>query len=158
MGLRQFLHDEPVSELPLRDVIRVLPSSTVRQAVGKMKEAGIGCVIVVDEYDRPLGKFTERVIIHKLAHTPGFMDEKVGDHMVSAEPGCVRVDQPIETVINYMRDTSQRFVCVSNPEHNQMVGLTGQKGIMEYIADHFPRAVKSQMMRSKLFMDDREGA
>ncbi len=158
MGLRQFLHDEPISSLPLRDVLRVFPTSTVRQAIAKMKDAGIGCVIVTDEYDRPLGKFTERVIIHKLPKTPGFLDQPVGEHMVSAEPGCVKVDQSIEAVVRYMRDTGLRFVCVTDPQGKKMVGLTGQKGMMEYIAEHFPRAVKSQLMESKLYIDEREGA
>jgi hypothetical protein len=37
------------------------------------------------------------------------------------------------------------------------IGLTGQKGVIEFIVEHFPRQVKVQMMRSKLYMDAREG-
>ena len=43
-------------------------------------------------------------------------------------------------------------------DEGRPVGLTGQKGVMEYIAEHFPRQGKVQLMESKLHMDHREGA
>ena len=40
----------------------------------------------------------------------------------------------------------------------RVTGLTGQKGLMEYVAERFPRQIKVQMMSSKLHMNTREGA
>lgn len=158
MGLRQSLREDTVGSLPLREVITVLPDSKVRQAIEKMIKKNIGCVVIVDEYDRPVGKFTERIMIRKLVSMgSAILDEPIKDHMIEIA-GCVKINDPVEKVLEYMRNTGLRFVCVTDEAGQKIVALTGQKGSMEYIADHFPRAVKTQLMDSKLFMDEREGA
>jgi CBS domain-containing protein len=157
MGLDRNITHETVAELPLRPIITVLPDSTVRQAMAKMRAAHLGCVVVVNEYERPQGQFTERCLIRLLVERPEAIDEAVSKYMVEIR-GCVTVDDPIAKVIDYMVETGLRFVCVTDPEGRKMVGLTGQKGVMEYVAEHFPRQVMVQRMRAKLHMDDREGA
>lgn len=157
MGLRENIDMEPVSALPIRELIQVLPDSTVRQVLAKMREKHLGCVVVVNEYGAPLGQFTERLLIRLLIDGDGNLDQPVSNLMIDVR-GCVKQSDPIRKVIDYMQDTGLRFVCVTDDQGKRPIGLTGQKGVMEYIADHFPRAVKSQLMESKLYMDEREGA
>jgi hypothetical protein len=50
-----------------------------------------------------------------------------------------------------------RFLIVIN-EHGQLAGLTGQKGLMEYVAEHFPGEVIVQRIGCKPYTEEREGA
>ena len=156
MSLWNDINNEKVTELNLRSIVTTLPGSTVRQAVRKMRDAKLGCAVVVNEYGQPLGKFTERVMINRLAENPAFLDDPVEKHMVPVQ-GCVRVNDPIRKVFDYINRTDLRFVCVVD-EQGKLCGITGQRGLMEYVAEHFPRQVKVQDMESKLYMDQREGA
>lgn len=155
MGLREDILRESVTELEWRDVIRMKPTDTVRKTVETMRKERLGCVVICDDDGKVVGKFTERDLIRLLLINAEAMDEEVGHHM-SGTWGVIRKGDPIAQVIDLMQEKKLRFVIVVD-EDGKPVGLTGQKGVMEYIVDHFPRQVKVQMMESKLFMDTREG-
>ena len=157
MGLRQDILSDPVSVLELRDLVAVKPDTTVRRAIELMRQHRLGCVVIVDDHNRPLGKFTERLLIKLLvADGPDALDQRVSEHMASAWTLVERSD-PIAKVIQCMEADKLRFVVVVD-EHGHPVGITGQKGVMEYVAEHFPRQVKVQETEAKLYMDQREGA
>ena len=156
MGLRENILSHPVSRLELRPVIATKPTDSVRQALEQMRDKRLGCVVIVDQDNRPLGKFTERLLIKLLLKDPAALDEPVRDHMASAW-GMVECGDPIARMIECMEDKKLRFVIVVD-EQGHPVGLTGQKGVMEYMVEHFPRQVKVQETGSKLHLDDREGA
>ncbi len=156
MGLRHNILHDPVSELPLRQLIAVKGDAPVRHAVEQMQTRRLGCVVILDDEGRPLGQFTERLLIRLLLKNPGGLDEPVRRHMASAWAWVEETD-PIAKVIECMEEKKLRFVLVLDKQGHP-VGFTGQKGVMEYIAEHFPRQVKVQEMDSKLYMDQREGA
>ncbi len=156
MGLRQNILTDPVSELDLRKVVTVKTETPVRQAAALMREHQLGCVIVVDSHGKPVGKFTERKIIRLMVDDPTQMDQPVKNFMIpSADP--VRDTDSIAAMVSKMQVGNLRFLCVVDAQ-NKAVALSGQKGLMEYIADHFPRQIKVQRMKSKIFLDEREGA
>ena len=156
MSLWEDINNQPVSDLKLRQIITVLPNTPIRQVIRKMRDARLGCAILVDEYDKPVAKFTERTLINLLAVDPATLDDAVEQHSVPLQ-GCVSINDSIVKVFDYINRTDLRFVCVVD-EEGKLCGLTGQRGLMEYIAEHFPRQVMVQMMESKLYMDQREGA
>ena len=156
MGLRENILSHPVSQLELRPVIAVKPTDSVRQALQQMRDKRLGCVVIVDQDNRPLGKFTERLLIRLLIKDPAALDEPVGDHMAHAW-GSVKSGDSIARVIECMEEKKLRFVIVVD-DQGRPIGLTGQKGVMEYLVEHFPRQIKVQETGSKLYMDDREGA
>jgi predicted transcriptional regulator len=156
MGLQQDLRKEPVANLALREAILVESSVSVREAVRRMKRKRLGCVIVVSDDGRPEGTCTEEELIHLLVERPQGLDEPVRMHL-SAEWAVVGRDDPIARVLEAMQSKNLRFVCVTDRE-GRAVALTGQKGLMEYIAEHFPRQVMVQRVGGKLAMDEREGA
>ena len=69
----------------------------------------------------------------------------------------VKLSDPIADVLEAMQLKNLRFLCVID-EEGQLAGLTGQKGLMEYVADHFPSQVMVQRIGSKPYITDREGA
>ncbi len=156
MGLREDILNDPVSTLELRELAAVKRTTTVRDAIGLMRENRVGCVVVLDDQGRPLGKFTERLLIKLLLEHPDQLDHPVERHM-AGDWASVRKTDPIATVIDRMQSKGLRFVVVLD-EDARAVAMTGQTGVMQYIADRFPRQVKVQRMQSKVSMDQREGA
>lgn len=157
MGLREYITHETVADLPLRQALTIKPDAPVRQAIQMMRKEQLGCVFVVDDQGKPLGKFNERQVL-KLVRGCVSLDEPVGEHIVKLpDEGLVKMSTPVSEALFSMRQARLRFICVVDDE-GKVVALTGQKGLMEYVTEHFPRQVKVQMMSSKLHMNTREGA
>ncbi len=155
MGLQQDILNQPVSQLELRELIAVDRQTTVRQAIGQMQDRKLGCVVIVDQEGRPLGKFTERLLVKLLLDHPDGLDHPVGKHMAEAW-AFVQETDPIAVLIDCMKSKKLRFVIVLDGQ-GRAVAVTGQKGVMEYIVDHFPRQVRAQRMSSEFFSGQREG-
>lgn len=157
MGLREFITHETVADLHLRPALTATAEVSVRQAIQLMRDDNLGCVFVVDDQGRPLGKFNERQVL-KLVRGCVSLDEPVGNHIVQLpEAGIVHMDTPVDKALYGMSQSRLRFMCVVD-DAGKVIALTGQRGLMEYVVEHFPRQIKVQMMASKLHIDTREGA
>jgi len=156
MGLQENLRQEPVSRLALREAITVSPETTLREANAMMREKQLGCVIIVDDQQRPVGTYTEEELIKVLAGDVSQLDEPVKDH-ISPRWAAVSRQDPVAKVLEAMQSQDLRFVCVTDDER-KATALTGQKGLMEYVAEHFPNLVMSQRVGSKDYTPEREGA
>jgi CBS domain-containing protein len=156
MGLKQDLLNEKVSTLPLREPVTVSPDTIIRAAIASMKAKSLGCAVVVDYANKPLGTFTERSVIELLLSDPSVLDRKtVADHL---DPKWIIVQQsdPVAKVLHAMQTNDQRFAVVVD-EQGKVIGLTGQKGLMEFIADYFPEQVFCQRVGTPP-LSAREGA
>ncbi len=156
MGLFQNVHQEAVQRLNLREPVICDEDQTVRQAVECLRERKLGCVFVVDGDRRPVGMFTEGMLKKLLVREPHAIDEPIRQHMANQVP-WVRISDPISYVLNAMEEQNLRFMCVLDG-NGRIAALTGQKGLMEYIADHFPGEVLVQRIGGKPYTDQREGA
>jgi signal-transduction protein with cAMP-binding, CBS, and nucleotidyltransferase domain len=156
MGLLESILSEPVSDLDLRPVVRARRGMTVREAVQRMRQASLGFVVLLDEEERPLHMFTERKLIKLCLASGNHLNDTIDSHY-HKPADRVKQTQPIGDLLDMMQKGGIRFVCVVDDD-GRIVGVTGQKGVMEYLADHFPRLVKVQRMDAKLSMSQREGA
>jgi predicted transcriptional regulator len=156
MGLQDNIHTEPVSALAVRPVITLPPQASVGDAVAAMREKNLGCVVVVDDDQKPIGTFTEYVLADLLLKDPEALDRSIGNHL-DPKWSCVRQSNPIACVIRAMQDFNLRFVVVTDAQ-GRAVNMTGQRGIAKYIADHFPRQVLSSKVGGRSDFQEREGA
>ena len=156
MGLHENMLKEPVSQLALRPAVTAPADVTVRDAVQLMQQKSLGCVLIVDGDNKPLGMFTEGMVRHLLVENQAALDDRVKTHMADRFP-WVKLSDPIVTVLDAMHAKNHRFVCVVD-EDEKVTALTGQKGLMEYIAEHFPRQILTQPVGVKPPTDQREGA
>ena len=155
MSLLDNMQNEPVSTLAIRDGVTVDLNTSVRDAVVKMREAKLGCAIMVDG-GKPTGMFTEAMLRELISEAPSAVDDPIGQHISSQCPR-VKLSDPIADVLAALELKNVRFLCVVD-EEGQVAGLTGQKGLMEYVADHFPQQVMVQRIGGKPFPLEREGA
>lgn len=156
MGLPDNMQNEPVSQLSLREPVTTSLDETIRDAILKMREKKLGCVIVIDEERKPLGMFTESMLTQLIAHDPATLDQPLKTHIAERWP-WVKASDPISYVLDAMKLKNVRFLCVVD-EDGRLVGLTGQKGLMEYVADHFPGQVMVQRIGGTPYTREREGA
>jgi CBS domain-containing protein len=156
MGLQENMQKETVSRLALRAPVTADRDTTVRQAVTLMRERKLGCTIVIDQDGKPIGMFTESMLTQLLAENAAGIDEPLEKHMTEQLP-WVRSTDPIVNVLEAMELKNTRFLCVVDDE-DRLAGLTGQKGLMEYVAEHFPSQVMVQRIGGKPYTQDREGA
>lgn len=156
MALKTNLESESVAKLPLREAVKVGPSTLLRDVVAQLRAKELGCAIVVDVEDKPLGIFTERALMRLLLGGVSLDEAHVGDHL-DPKFAVVALSDPIESVMLKILDEGHRFLAVVD-ENGRAVGLTGQRGMAEYVSEHYPQQVMVQRLGSNQSMQHREGA
>ncbi len=156
MSFRDELTADKVEALSLRDAIAVDGHTVVRAAVALMRSHGLGCAVIVDLHCRPVGIFTERSVIQMLAEgvcldtTPVSEFCDLNFHVASTL-------DPIAKVWDAITHSGARFVCVTD-KTGQLIGLTGQRGLSEYLCETYSQEVTVQRLGSTPWMLQREGA
>lgn len=156
MGLQENFQNELVSELELREPVTVHRGDDLRKVVTAMRGRKLGCAIVVDDDRKPIGIFTESMLTEMLTHATADMDSPIEKSMAVRCP-WVRITDPISDVLEAMQMKNIRMLCVVD-QSDHVVGLTGQRGVMEYIAEHFPGQVTVQRVGQPPSLTEREGA
>lgn len=156
MGLYENMQNEPVSRLAIREPVTAPPGTTVREAIEQMRAANLGCVIVIDKANRPLGMFTEGMLTAILASDRSALDQPLKSQIAERWPWVETTDKVVD-VLGAIELKNVRFLCVVD-EKGKLVGLTGQKGLMEYVSEHFADQVMVQRIGSTPYTQQREGA
>lgn len=156
MGLKENMRSDPVSRLNLREPVVAGASVTVREGIQRMRTRKLGCVIVVDDQRRPMGILNEGMLRQMLSVNPAVVEAPIRDYM-NTSARWVRLTDPVVQVLRAMQNENTRFVGVVDDD-GRLAGLTGQKGLMEYVADHFPEQVSVQRIGQSTHYAQREGA
>tara|TARA_R110002049_G_scaffold4601_5_gene32618 strand:- start:859491 stop:859961 length:471 start_codon:yes stop_codon:yes gene_type:complete len=156
MSFREQLENEPTSSLPIREAVVVRSGTVVRAAIADMRTQRLGCAVIVDHSQVPLGIFTEQSVIALLVDEASLDERSIQDF---ADKNFVSVStrDPISHVWDAIQTNGARFVCVTD-EDGKLVGITGQRGVAEYLADCFAKQVTVQRLGSTPWMQEREGA
>ena len=155
MGLHENMIQEPVSSLSLRSPVTCAPDTKLADVIAQMRAGQLGCAIVVDADGRAVGMFTESMLTQIIANGTIRPEDPVQEHMSERFP-WVRDTDPVVDVLDAMQTKNVRFLCVLD-DKDAVVGVTGQKGLMEYVADHFPGQVMVQRVGLAPYLS-REGA
>jgi len=156
MTFCQDLREDTVRSLPIRKAIAIQSHTLLRAAIAMMRNEGLGCAVIVNHQRQPIGIFTEHSVIDALARGVGLDDRPVCE-FVDPDFFCVRETDPILRVWELVCDSAARFVCVTDRE-GTVVGITGQRGLAEYLADCFAGQVTVQRLGSNPWMSQQEGA
>lgn len=147
MGLQESLARDPVSEFRIRQPVLCKADEPLSEVITRMRGRRLGCAVVVDSDEKPVGLFTESQLTQLVADQPDAVGAAVGEHMADTW-ASVKLSDPAPAVMDAMLAENTRFLCVLDDD-GRIVGLTGQKGLMEYIADHFPKHVMVQRVGSR---------
>ena len=155
MGLFENIQKDTVGELNLREPVLATTDDKIRKVVQEMRRLNLGCAIIVDGERKPVGMFTESMLTQLLSKQPHALNDNIGDHSASQWPQ-VSLKDPVGVVLDALEAKNIRFLSVVG-EDGRIAGLTGQKGLMEYVADHFPQ-VTVQRVGQNTSTKTREGA
>ena len=129
MGLRDDLR-----KTPIRPPVTIRGTASVRDAVWAMRSAGLGCL-------------NESVKV---------LDDRVANQMVSRLP-WVSPTESLNVVLESMEENNMRFLAVLDDKH-RVIGITGQKTLMEFPGDYFPQKILTQDPTGESFSRRKEGA
>ena len=121
-----------------------------------MRNKSQGCAVIVDSGHRPTGIFTERSILKVLMENAS-LDERLVWEFADPRFFTVNSREPMIRVWEAIQLNDARYVCVTDDE-GKLIGVTGQRGIAEYIADCFAKQTTVQRLGSTPWMRQREGA
>lgn len=71
----------PLRELIRRAPVTCAPGERMRDALGRMREARVGAIVVVSAGGAPVGVFTERDLLHHMAGNGLDAERPIGDYM-----------------------------------------------------------------------------
>lgn len=127
----------PISTLHRRkNAITVAPNATIRYAIERMIEEGVGCVSVVD-HETFVGILTERDILHRVAPDFRDIDNRPVEEVMTREAKRIRPDATVAEALRVMHVRHLRHLpLVDDAGHFQ--GMLSVRHIVEYIVDHFP--------------------
>ena len=101
-----------VEDLCTRDVVVVPPSITISEAATRMKEQGVGTLVVVDPLRRPLGILTDRDIVTRVVARGASTRKTPASEVMSDPVAWVHADRPLEAALAEMARLQVRRLAV----------------------------------------------
>jgi CBS domain-containing protein len=141
MELARNLKIDSVSRLHPTPPWSVGPGQTVAEAVGLMRDKGVGCVLVC-EADRVVGIFTERDLMRRVLAAGQSLATPVASCM-TPDPVAVGPKDPIRAAVRLMVEGGYRHLPVVEAS-GRPVGILSVKRIVHYLAEHFPSTIYNQ--------------
>lgn len=130
-----FLDDDTIGTVahilkrkPLR-VITIDTKTTVRQAIGILKEHGISQLPVLDEHQRHCGIVSELDLLNYLVQNEGGLDLQIGD-LVSSDYATVSPHTRLQLLKNIFNDA--KVVLVT--EGDRLLGVLTKIDLIDYLA------------------------
>jgi CBS domain-containing protein len=137
--LDQRMIREPITVLQPAKPICVDKQTTVAEAVRRMNDHHIGCVLVT-ERGRLVGIFTERDILREVVGAGTDADKTPVEGLMTADPEALSPSDAIVFALNKMSLGGFRHIPLVN-EAYEPVGIISVKDVVDYIVDFFPAEV-----------------
>lgn len=111
-----------ISEIMTRDVMTISPKDNVRRAAQMMDDLNVGAIPVCDE-DRLIGMVTDRDITVRATSAGEQPEETMVRDVMSIDVKICFEDQPVDEVMEQMRDVQIRRIPVVDHESHRLVGI-----------------------------------
>jgi len=121
-----------------RKPVLVAPDTPVIDVVRRMAAAGRGNAIVVDAAGQPLGIFTQRDLVTRVAPGDTTWRERPVSTLMTREPVTVTEAATFADCLAKMRQHHVRSLPVLAAEHGRPVGVVSIRDLVHHVADTFP--------------------
>ncbi|WP_456466101.1 CBS domain-containing protein [Methanopyrus sp.] len=136
-----------VGEIAQRRVVTGGENETAEELAYKMREHGIGSVVIVDEEERPVGIVTERDLVIKVVSRGLRPDEVVAREIMSSPVITVNEDVDVNEAVEIMVDKGIRRLPIVD-EEGRLVGIVTMQDILR-VEPHILRTIEEEMERFK---------
>jgi CBS domain-containing protein len=131
-----------------RDPVKLTPEASVREAARQMELQGAGCVVAVDEQDRPVGILTDRDIVLRVLRRELDPDETSLADVMEREVETVRERTTLTTAMRRMRADAVRRLPVVDAE-GRIVGLFHWSHALGIVAEEIRGAAQVAAAQSR---------
>jgi len=121
--------EDTVHGVMTRDVVTVVGTDPVRDAISKMLEADIGSVVVVED-GAPVGLFTERDVTRRVLSDADLLDRPVSDVM-SGPPITTEVGTEVVDAFELMNTSGVRRLPVV--ADGRLVGIVTEGDLRRWV-------------------------
>lgn len=104
----------------IRDVVTASATDTVRSAARRMRQAGIGCIVVA-EGKTAVGIFSERDLLNRVAADGLDLETTTLAQVMTPKPLCVDSSEPLDKVFGLLAEGRFRHVPIT--ENGELVGI-----------------------------------
>ncbi len=123
---------QPVSSLANGgELTRVIRTAPLREVIKTMAEKNIGCVVVT-EYDKPVGIFTERDLMKKIVGKPVNLDKDVIEQHMTANPVCISGETEIIRAMHKMHVGKFRHLVLTDTQ-GMVTGVISIRDLLGYL-------------------------
>jgi CBS domain-containing protein len=126
----------PVGRICIRDVDTAEPQESVLDVARRMRDRGVGTLVVVDNQSRPMGLVTDRDIVTRLVADNRDAARTPVVDLMTAMPTTVLQDTSVESALGHMRIGRMRRLPVVNGS-GALVGIVTLDDILALVAEEF---------------------
>lgn len=133
--LERSLCEDPLTVIECVPVCRVKADVPIREALATMAGENVACLIVVDDDDRPIGMFTERDVMTRVAgRYPGNADRPV-ESVMTNDPNVIYESESPAHALNIMGSGMFRHLPVVDVD-GKLIGVIGARRMTAYLQQH----------------------
>jgi signal-transduction protein with cAMP-binding, CBS, and nucleotidyltransferase domain len=129
-GLASSVMEDDIRQLD-QEFLGVEPESSALEVILKMKAAGVGCALVLED-GKLVGIFTERDLLNKLTGKDAVAQQTVVRELMSVNPETLSETDSVATAVNKMSIGRYRHIPVRKSDGSYTV--TSIKHVLKYIA------------------------
>jgi CBS domain-containing protein len=122
-----------VEDVMVRDVLTVEPTSSIGEAAEKMNAAGVGAVVVVEDFVRIVGIVTERDLLRAVAARARAAEARVRQWM-TPDPMTVGPETSIEDAAQIMFEHNFRHLPVV--KDGRALGIVSLRTLARWEFEH----------------------
>lgn len=127
----------PISDISLRDPVRVRPDTQLFSVVAQLREVRAGAALVEDDDGRLLGIFTERDLMTRIDHHNFDWHKQPVSEVMTRDPRTADADESLAGALSLMGAGSFRHLPIIAGD-NRASGLVSIRDILAHIVEHYP--------------------
>lgn len=125
-----------VGRICVRDVDLADADETVGQIASRMRDRGVGTLLILDEAKRPLGIITDRDLVKRVLAVGRDPSTTLVEEVMTRDLRTVSEEGAIEAALSLMRSGRFRRLPVVNNQ-GQLVGLLSLDDVLILLAEEF---------------------
>ncbi|SRR6266550_5945988 len=129
-GLASSVMEDDLSQLE-QEFLTVSPDTSAIEVINKMKEARVGCALVIKDGEL-VGIFTERDVLNKLVGKNASPQNTAVKDLMSTNPESLRETDSVATALNKMSMGRYRHIPVR--KNDGSYSIASIKHVLKYIA------------------------
>jgi CBS domain-containing protein len=131
-GLVRSVMEDNLGRLEQDETVTVRPGEPALEVARRMKEAQMGCALVLDDDGKLVGIFTEHDVLCKLIGATEEAKEATVGELMSGNPEALRETDSVAAALNKMAMGRYRHVPVARNDGGYSVASI--KNVLNYIA------------------------